>query len=210
MVKQLEETKETSGCECLPVPVPYDIRSDSNLPVMGMSTWLGAGERPTSSEYATISYWRSIEDIHQFALSPIHRSAWEWWNKSVKEHSNLGIMHEVFEVPKRSGWEGIYINYHPTGLAATTKAVDEGEKSKVISSGSTLFWTRGRVRIGPVGDAWVGGVMKRGRAMRRLRLTRTRRFEEMWNREEIAGISSLEQKKPLVRAPTEYALGLEC
>ena len=97
---------------------------------MGMSTWLGAGERPTSSEYATFSYRRSIEDIHEFALSPIHRSAWEWWNKTVKEHGHLGIMHEVFEVPKRSGWEGIYVNYHPTGLAATTKVVDEGEKTE--------------------------------------------------------------------------------
>ena len=95
--------------------------------VMGMSTWLGAGERPASNEYATISYWRSTEDIHQFALSPIHRDTWNWWNNTVKEHSHLGIMHEIFEVPKHNGWEGIYANYHPTGLAATTRLVNTGE-----------------------------------------------------------------------------------
>jgi hypothetical protein len=97
---------------------------------MGMSSWLGAGERPSSSEYATVSYWRSIEDIHNFALSPIHRSAWEWWNKNLGKHSHIGIMHEVFEIPKRNGWEGIYINYHPTGLAATTKMVEGDEKDQ--------------------------------------------------------------------------------
>jgi hypothetical protein len=96
---------------------------------MGMSSWLGAGERASSSEYATFSYWRSIEDIHNFALSKIHRDTWEWWNDNLSKHSHIGIMHEVFEIPKRNGWEGIYINYHPTGLAATTRLV-EGEKGE--------------------------------------------------------------------------------
>jgi Domain of unknown function (DUF4188) len=100
------------------------------LSVMGMSTWIGAGERAASSEYATFSYWRSIDDIHQFALSPIHRDAWDWWNKTLAKHSHLGIMHEIFEIPKRNGWEGIYINYHPTGLAATTRLVSGGEKAE--------------------------------------------------------------------------------
>jgi len=97
---------------------------------MGMSAWLGAGERAACNEYATISYWRSIEDIHQWALSPMHRDAWNWWNKTLSKHSNLGIMHEVFEIPKRHGWEGIYANYHPTGLAATTRLVSDSGKAE--------------------------------------------------------------------------------
>lgn len=97
--------------------------------VMGMSSWLNTG-RSTSNETATISYWRSIEDIHEFALSPVHREAWNWWNDAIAngKHSNLGIMHEVFEIPK-NGFESIYLNYHPTGLAATTRLVEGGEQN---------------------------------------------------------------------------------
>jgi hypothetical protein len=96
---------------------------------MGMSTWIGAGERAGSNEYATFSYWRSVEDIHKWALSPLHRDGWRWWNESLQKHPHLGIMHEIFEVPKHNGWEGIYVNYHPTGLAATTKLSTDGGKA---------------------------------------------------------------------------------
>ena len=97
---------------------------------MGMSNWVAGGERAASNETTTISYWRSIEDIHQFALSPLHLEAWNWWNKTLSSHSQVGIMHEIFEIPKRNGWEGIYINYHPTGLAATTRLVNDSEKGE--------------------------------------------------------------------------------
>lgn len=113
-----------------------------------MTSWISAGERGMSNEYATISYWRSIEDIHNFALSPIHRDAWNWWNDNVGKLKNIGIMHEVFALPERQGWEGIYINYHPTGLGATSRAVDAaaaagGEKA----TGGEKLW------VNPIVDA---------------------------------------------------------
>ena len=107
------------------------LEKDNTAGFMGMSTWLST-ERSSSNEYATWSYWRSIEDIHNFALSPVHRDAWKWWNNGVAkgQYKQVGIMHEVFEVPKQNGFEGIYINYHPTGLAATTKLTEGGEEGK--------------------------------------------------------------------------------
>jgi heme-degrading monooxygenase HmoA len=105
------------------------LEKDKTAGFMGMSTWIST-ERSSSNEYATFSYWRSIEDIHQFALSPVHRDAWNWWNNTVAKggHKDISIMHEMFEVPKQNGFEGIYVNYHLTGLAATTKLAEGGEK----------------------------------------------------------------------------------
>ncbi|KIW89596.1 uncharacterized protein Z519_09752 [Cladophialophora bantiana CBS 173.52] len=137
MLVQLEDTREESG-------------------FMGMSTWINGGERSTGNELATISYWRSVEDIHNFALSPIHRDAWNWWNDTVSKHKHIGIMHEIFALPERQGWEGIYINYHPTGLGMTTRPVAASEK------GGEKLW------INPIVDASRGvyrtsrGRMSRG------------------------------------------------
>ena len=123
---------------------------------MGMSTWISAGERATNNELSTISYWRSVEDIHNFALSPVHRDAWNWWNDTVSKHKLVGIMHEIFALPERHGWEGIYINYQPTGLGATTRVVEAPEK------GGQKMW------INPIVDASRGtyrtshGRMSRG------------------------------------------------
>lgn len=112
------------------------LETDQTAGFMGMSSWIST-ERSASNEYATVSYWRSVEDIHAFALGPLHREAWNWWNDTVAKggHRNLGIMHEIFEVPKTNGFEGIYINYHPTGLLATTRPVEgprEGELEWVV------------------------------------------------------------------------------
>lgn len=91
-----------------------------------MSSWLNFGDRAASNEIMTVSYYRSLAHLHHFALGPSHRAGWNWWNKTVKEHPHLGIMHEVYTVPK-NGWENVYVNYHPTGLAATTYKVKGAE-----------------------------------------------------------------------------------
>lgn len=122
---------------------------------MGMSSWHGSGERASRNEYATISYWRSVEDIHRFAVSPIHKDAWKWWNDTAKKHRHIGIMHEVFALPEHSGWEGIYVNYQPTGLGSTSRPVQNKE------TGETMW-------VNPIVDASKGvyrtshGRMSRG------------------------------------------------
>jgi hypothetical protein len=66
-------------------------------------------------------------------------------------------MHEVFEIPKHNGWEGIYINYHPTGLAATTRVVTSSKKAEgeqewinpIVDAGRGVYRSsRGRMARG--------------------------------------------------------------
>lgn len=66
-----------------------------------------------------VSYWRSLEDVHNYANSPLHKEVVKWWDSTIKEHSHIGFMHEVFEADK-GHWENVYINFQPTGLGATT------------------------------------------------------------------------------------------
>jgi len=76
-------------------------------------------DKKSAQEIMFVSYWRSIDDIHQFAYSPLHREAWEWWSRMIKENNHLGINHEIFEAD-RGKWEAMYVNFQPTLLGATT------------------------------------------------------------------------------------------
>lgn len=95
----------------------FSHRSSSltSLAVLGMSSWLNFGDRAASNEIMTVSYFRSAAHLHHFARGPSHRAGWDWWNKMVKKHPYMGIMHEIYSAPKQS-WENVYVNYHPTGL----------------------------------------------------------------------------------------------
>ncbi|KAI9773100.1 MAG: hypothetical protein M1840_008221 [Geoglossum simile] len=86
--------------------------------VLGASSWLST-DRPATNEVTTIFYFRSFAHLHKFAHSPSHRKGWTWWNANLAKQPHIGIMHELYQVSK-SNWESIYVNYHPTGLAATT------------------------------------------------------------------------------------------
>ena len=132
-----------------------------------MSSWIAAGAQEASNELTTISYWRSVHDVHEFALSPVHRDAWKWWNDTVKQHDMLGIMHEIFEIPKKAGFEGIYVNYKPTGMAATTKPLfvdamsEDREKGEVrwvnpVVEAERGLWrtSRGRMTKGDEDGSW--------------------------------------------------------
>lgn len=74
-------------------------------------------------EIMLVSYWRSIEDIHNYSNGPLHKQAMKWWedmNKNDKEGmKHVGISHEIFEAP-RSRWEAVYINTQPTRMGATS------------------------------------------------------------------------------------------
>ncbi|KAJ6109927.1 hypothetical protein N7486_002162 [Penicillium sp. IBT 16267x] len=89
---------------------------------LGVTTWLGTGERSAANQLMFATYFRTLEDVHAYAQSPLHRQAWEWWHTITKSHPHLSIMHEVYQAPK-SHWENIYINYHLTGIAAGIQSV---------------------------------------------------------------------------------------
>ncbi|KEF51320.1 uncharacterized protein A1O9_12670 [Exophiala aquamarina CBS 119918] len=84
----------------------------------GGSAWTNQ-DKNGAREFLFISYWRSTEDVHKFAYLPVHREAWDWWNATVAQNDHIGINHEIFEVD-RHHWEGVYLNFQPTLLGATT------------------------------------------------------------------------------------------
>ena len=109
-------------------------------------------------ELSWISYWRSIEAIHNFAYGPEHRAGWDWWNSlTEKESKHIGINHEIFSA-EPGQWEAIYVNHQPTLLGATTylkkgdkmiggtvddqyiRGLMDARKGKLRSSAGRLGW----------------------------------------------------------------------
>ena len=98
---------------------------DSPKGFLGQTAWERKDERG-ARELNFISYWRSIEDLHEFAHSPLHREAWAWWEKTLKQHDFIGINHEIFQADPGQ-WENVYVNFQPTGLSAST-VLRKGDK----------------------------------------------------------------------------------
>lgn len=106
---------------------------------LGSNSYL-ANERATGNEIMVMVYFRTYEGLHEFSHEKggVHREAWDYWNTQVmgrgkSEQGRLfGIMHEVYQIPVGK-WENIYINYHPSGIGATTFKVDEDGKEKWAS-----------------------------------------------------------------------------
>ncbi|KAJ4341635.1 hypothetical protein N0V87_001650 [Didymella glomerata] len=116
---------------------------------LGHSAWLNAADSTTSSEFMTILYFQNEQYLHDYAHGPMHTETMKWWREVEKEIPHVGISHEVFACPKKS-WEGIYINYPPVGLGATTKEVTgpDGKKSWVnplVKLGGKISYSKGRM-----------------------------------------------------------------
>ncbi|KAL0259824.1 hypothetical protein SLS55_005564 [Diplodia seriata] len=87
--------------------------------ILGVTSYMTAGETATNSETMTVMFFENVEGLHKFAHDPLHREAWNWWNKNLDKLKHISIWHEVFRCPA-GNWEGIYVNSHPRGLGATT------------------------------------------------------------------------------------------
>jgi hypothetical protein len=90
---------------------------------LGATSWLGIGERSTANQLMFATYFRTLEDVHAYAHSQLHREAWNWWNDITKSHPHLSIMHEVYQAPK-DHWENVYINNHLTGIGESSFALN--------------------------------------------------------------------------------------
>ena len=71
-----------------------------------------------------LSYWRSFEDLENFARSPSepHLKAWQSFNKAVGTDGTVGIWHETYLVDKGK-YETVYANMPKFGLGAATELV---------------------------------------------------------------------------------------
>ncbi|KAK5944749.1 hypothetical protein PMZ80_001949 [Knufia obscura] len=85
---------------------------------LGQTSFYRLDERG-APEVVALSYWDSIESLWAFAHDDLHREAWMWWEKTIKDNGYVGINHEIFEADAQH-WENIYINFQPTMMGATT------------------------------------------------------------------------------------------
>jgi hypothetical protein len=71
-----------------------------------------------------VSYWRSFEDLENFARNPSepHLDAWKKFNKAVGNDGSVGIWHETYLVDAGK-YEAVYGNMPKFGLASATDHV---------------------------------------------------------------------------------------
>lgn len=72
--------------------------------------------------YYVVQYWESKEKLLEYAADPkrLHRKAWAAMNRrELKSRRHVGIWHETYVVPA-GGYESIYGDMPPQGLAAAT------------------------------------------------------------------------------------------
>jgi Domain of unknown function (DUF4188) len=105
----------------------------SELGFYGISNYASTGTTMKNAELMTIMYFKSNDDVIRYANGPLHRDAWDWFNRVCKDYPHLGIMHELYEVPAGS-WECVYKNIEPNLLAASKhKIVDEEGNEQWVS-----------------------------------------------------------------------------
>lgn len=84
-----------------------------------------------------------MESLHAFAQGPAHRAGWNWWNRTVKQHPHIGIMHEVYAAPK-GHWENIYVNCPPFGMGESDPSGGVQVQSAYIMIGQTSYSVAGQ------------------------------------------------------------------
>jgi hypothetical protein len=86
--------------------------------LLGLENWV------RWREVISVQYWRSFEDLENFALNPSdpHLQAWKDFNRRVGSNGSVGIWHETFMV-NAGQFECVYGNMPLFGLAAGTDHV---------------------------------------------------------------------------------------
>jgi hypothetical protein len=100
--------------------MPRMIRELLAKPELGLlhaESWLG---RTT----IMVQYWKSFEALEAYAKNRNHEHlpAWAAFNRNVASNGDVGIWHETYTV-RPGGYECIYNNMPPFGLARATRAV---------------------------------------------------------------------------------------
>jgi heme-degrading monooxygenase HmoA len=93
--------------------------------LLGSSSWRADQERDTMNQFLTVYYFKDVEGISKFAHGPVHRAAWDYYNKAKLTH--IGFMHEMFSVP-RSAYESLYLNCRPNLMGLLRVQVRSEEK----------------------------------------------------------------------------------
>lgn len=115
MWHELETNKDKWGCEYFQKHFKAIQVLIQPLTVLGRTDELVSQIPGKGNKIVYVSYWRSLEDLHRFNLSPFHMEIRRWWNGNLKNMPHLGIFHETYSVEPHQ-WETIYENFHPMGL----------------------------------------------------------------------------------------------
>jgi hypothetical protein len=101
------------------------------LGLLGAHTWIG----PRGP--IVVQYWRSVEQLEEFARAAAlpHHPAWRAFNRAVGRSGDVGIWHETYQV-RAGDWETFYGNMPRFGLASA------GEHLPVAATGDTAAQRR--------------------------------------------------------------------
>jgi hypothetical protein len=94
------------------------LRKDPAKGLLGLENWV------RWREVMNVQYWRSFEDLENFARNPSdpHLRAWKDFNQRAGANGSVGIWHETFLVNAGQS-ECVYANLPRLGLAAATDHV---------------------------------------------------------------------------------------
>jgi hypothetical protein len=86
--------------------------------LLGVHTWM------RWREVLAVQYWRSFEDLENFARRPSepHLQVWKDFNQRVGSDGSVGIWHETYMV-NAGQYECVYGNMPLFGLAAATRHI---------------------------------------------------------------------------------------
>ncbi|WPH04619.1 Hypothetical protein R9X50_00751100 [Acrodontium crateriforme] len=112
---------------------------------LGMTSWINSSARETQNEMLMVGYFRTVEGLHKFAHSPLHREAWVWFNKMTKKYPHISIYHETYHVPQ-AHYEAIYSNSHPGGIMSTTTSFTDEVTGKKMWASPIVDASRGQLK----------------------------------------------------------------
>ena len=113
-----------------------ELEADADSGLLGYDVNLGI------RNHETVQYWRSFEQLRQYALDPDSRHAPSigWTNELMRESDAVGIWHETYLV-RDGAYETVYNNMPPKGLGeAATLSPATGRRR---TAAGRLGWTDG-------------------------------------------------------------------
>ncbi|MCJ1317951.1 hypothetical protein MMC15_003278 [Xylographa vitiligo] len=93
-------------------------RNDLQWGYLGKTSCLIATDDEASNTLVWLTYWKTVDQLHDFARGGPHRAGWDWYSSVAKKYPYIGIGHEMYSVPK-GHWENIYCNLRPFGMGQT-------------------------------------------------------------------------------------------
>ncbi len=130
------------------------LRQAKKYGCLGGTTFRGA-EAASNNTILTVYYFRDLDGLNWFAHDPVHRQAWDWYNKVFTKkwgYSHVGIFHEAFCIPA-GAYETIYLNMQPVLMGAASanvqnEATGDDEWVCTLVDASSNVWRSQHSRMG--------------------------------------------------------------